>query len=489
MIVEKIIVRSIYSIIFLLITFIISICLIWSKNNSLIGIIVMGVLIAIMIGISKLLSKLGNVLNRKTVNIIFMISMVLIIVIQLISSYKLAVFPSWDFGIVYNQAVRLAENPSAPISEYFAKYPNNIGLCYILSKVFRVSNILNIKHYLRCGIILNIVFVDFSIMFMYLSCKKLFGERESVIFSILSVMFIPYYIYMPIIYTDTIAMFFVAAIVYLFISFVKSELIKRKILYLIMIGIVTAWGFKIKATITILLVAITIYMIIRLVINRKNMLIKILSIIILISTFICANKTTDYIINKSIYVSDEMFFEYKVPYEHWIMMGLKGVGFYDPDDVVFSKNSGNYDQKKAAEIKVIKERLNNYGPYGLIKHIIKKSVFTWEDGAYYATPLLTLAIKPNKLHQFFTYQGKYYPLYHYYTYGYHLMLLCLLLIPIVKGIRHPKLDSELVLYMAFAGLILFLFMWENTPRYVLHFMGIAILVSAKSIVFISNKGK
>lgn len=116
-------------------------------------------------------------------------------------------------------------------------------------------------------------------------------------------------------------------------------------------------------------------------------------------------------------------------------------------------------------------------------------MFTWEDGAYYATPLLTLAIKPNKLHQFFTYQGKYYPLYHYYTYGYHLMLLCLLLIPIVKGIRHPKLDSELVLYMAFAGLILFLFMWENTPRYVLHFMGIAILVSAKSIVFISNKGK
>ena len=148
MIVEKIIVRSIYSIIFLLITFIISICLIWSKNNSLIGIIVMGVLIAIMIGISKLLSKLGNVLNRKTVNIIFMISMVLIIVIQLISSYKLAVFPSWDFGIVYNQAVRLAENPSAPISEDFAKYPNNIGLCYILSKLFRVSNILNIKHYL-----------------------------------------------------------------------------------------------------------------------------------------------------------------------------------------------------------------------------------------------------------------------------------------------------------------------------------------------------
>ena len=486
---EKIIVRSIYSIIFLIITFIISICLIWSKNNSLIGIIVMSVLIAMMICINKVLSKLENSLSCKAVNIIFAASMVLIVVIQLITASKLAVFPSWDFEIVYNQAVRLAENPSAPISEYFAKYPNNIGLLYILAKAFRVSNILNIKHYLRCGIILNIVFVDFSIIFMYLSCKKLFGKKECVIFCILSIMFIPYYIYMPIIYTDTIAMFFVAAVVYLFADFIKAEANKRKILYLIMIGIAAAWGFKIKATIAILLVAVMIYMIIRLAVNRKNLLIQALSIIILISSFIGASKATNYVINKSIYIPDEMYFEYKVPYEHWIMMGLKGVGFYDPYDVVFSKNSGNYDQKKAAEIKVIKERLNNYGSYGLLKHIIKKSVFTWDDGSYYAIPLLTNSIKTSGLHQLFTYKGKYYNVYHYYSYGYHLMLLCLLLIPIIKRIRDPELDSELMLYMAFTGLILFLFMWENTPRYVLHFMGIAILLSAKSIVSINRKRK
>ena len=83
-------------------------------------------------------------------------------------------------------------------------------------------------------------------------------------------------------------------------------------------------------------------------------------------------------------MSEEEAYSYQMPYTHWLMMGLTGDGGFNLDDVKYTQSFPNIDEKKAANIEVIKQRLSDYGFIGTIKHMTNKSVHnTWGDGTYF----------------------------------------------------------------------------------------------------------
>lgn len=64
----------------------------------------------------------------------FGISLVFIVIIQLLMMFKYEVKPSADFGVIFNQAVKLADIEGLnKIGSYFEMYPNNIPLLALMT--------------------------------------------------------------------------------------------------------------------------------------------------------------------------------------------------------------------------------------------------------------------------------------------------------------------------------------------------------------------
>jgi hypothetical protein len=69
----------------------------------------------------------------------------------------------------------------------------------------------------------------------------------------------------------------------------------------------------------------------------------------------------------------------EVPKEHWIMMGMNGVGKFSYEEYKYTNSNETYDQKKKADIRKIKERIVNRSTDEHIKNITLKLGFAWHD--------------------------------------------------------------------------------------------------------------
>lgn len=69
----------------------------------------------------------------------------------------------------------------------------------------------------------------------------------------------------------------------------------------------------------------------------------------------------------------------EVPKEHWIMMGMNGVGKFSYEEYKYTNSNETYDKKKEADIRKIKERIVTRSADEHIKNITLKLGFAWHD--------------------------------------------------------------------------------------------------------------
>src|SRR5574344_1860585 len=69
---------------------------------------------------------------------------------------------------------------------------------------------------------------------------------------------------------------------------------------------------------------------------------------------------------------------------HWIMMGAneKSDGYYSQDDYNLSSSASNVSERTDLNIKEIKNRLSDLGPFGTVKLLVVKLVSVWGKGDY-----------------------------------------------------------------------------------------------------------
>ena len=139
-------------------------------------------------------------------------------------------------------------------------------------------------------------------------------------------------------------------------------------------------GTAIKGSVIILLPAYAAYLLFT--VSKKNFKKYAVNFLTILLAFAVSTASVNAFINSFDITSDEELETYKFPPHHWIMMGLYGKGTYNLDDFYYTQSSGNYEAKKEADIKLIKERLSRYGILGTIRHISIKTANTWGDGTY-----------------------------------------------------------------------------------------------------------
>lgn len=468
--------------------------ILFTNYNLLFTLVVfVGILFLLLVSY-KILDK--HNISRKAMNCFFVISLVFIVILQFLMMYKYEVKPSADFGVIFNQAVKLVDIKGLnEISSYFEMYPNNIPLLAFMTLWLKLMKIFGVVNYKASAVILNIIFIDTAITFFYLSSKRLFKKNDSMILVMMMIMFLPFYTYVGMFYTDTMSMPFIAIIIYL-CTFVSNDSMNyKKTLLLVLLGVTAFLGFKMKATVGILLIAFIIFE----VITKKSFKIKIINIAVVLCSFILAAVIVGSGINGVLPINKKGQSEKSLPYTHWVMMGLghsgyyneevfgngapltysklSAVGFYDEKDVVETSKYDTYNDKIKFNLQEINSKISSYGVSGMAKHLVKKTVCTWGDGTYYALLYLpTEKLTPTKI-----------KIYKYVAFGYHITLLFLFIVGLLATIKKRKLNTEFIVYISILGLVIFLSAWETSPRYVLNFMPLILFQSSPAVGQLCDK--
>lgn len=416
---------------------------------------------------------------------IFWIIFTLMVILQLIIGYFLLCDPVTDLGRVHSFAKGVATTGSFshtydlyPSSDgYLARYPNNQAIFLLLCGYYRILFLIFGDIPMYATVVLNAAALSISVLFVYKTAKKIFSPAGAFLSFLLCLFFLPYYTYTPYFYTDTLSMPFIVVPLYLYVSALKSEKPIRKYLSFGFAAVLIFVGYSLKGSAIILLVGAVVYLFLS--VPVKKALAGTGSLLAIFLVCLLAFQSFSASLN---FTSKEELYEQQYPLTHWVMMGLSGHGGFSQKDSSFTRNSGNYDQKKAATMEEIGNRLKKMGPAGLFEHLTVKGVWTWSDGTFYIGNHIGENPKtPNILHEFVLPEGKYNNIFVLISNGYLLMLLFWVLISALSAAIKPRMNVTVLLNGLIFGVFLFFLVWETRSRYLMNFTPVILLAAAGGI--------
>ena len=190
--------------------------------------------------------------------------------------------------------------------------------------------------------------------------------------------------------------------------------------------------------------------------------------------------------NNILGITDEDLNRYEFPHTHHIMMMLNKTGGFVQEDVNYTNSFETKKEKTDANMKVIKERLQERGTSGTLKHLFyTKFIRTWGDDTFSSSDYASRGtMKNNIITDFVTVPGKYHSYYQAYTETIYIITLVGLVLSFSL-----KSDNKLICLSKRTILLvaLFLTLWECNSRYVIQIMPIIAIVSAYGYSLLINK--
>lgn len=352
--------------------------------------------------------------------------------------------------------------------------------------LFKIASIFKITDFVTVATIFNSSVVGLSGLLMYAISKKVFGNKKALMLSIILLITTPFYLYSAIYYTDTLSMFMMLAIAYIFLlaKQVKPEKKIKKICMYVLLGIITFIAMKIKITTMFIVIAYFIYVAFNSK-ERDNLKYLLYTLIAFTVVMLMFNV----IVNKKILNDKKLASDLKMPVSQWISMGLKGNGGFDQEAYDFIHQYSNCDEKDKAAKGRIKEQLASYDANTFIKHLNEKLKYTWTDGTYFAPEKLRREpVNQNAIHELVLASGKNNKFYKYIPQVMHMSMLVFILIGAINILKNKDFSNKnIILYILMLGFILFLMIWENRSRYILTGVPFFMMAMLEGIENISTK--
>lgn len=404
--------------------------------------------------------------------------MVIQVALQVYFGYEMAVTPTGDRNVIFKQASEMALNNVFKTSDqynfYFLRYPNNQMLLLLETFWFMILKAVGTGDFLYGNMVLNILAIDAAILLCMVLVNRKYGKRAAVLFQVMSLLFIPFYTYIPFVYTDTLVLPIVAGLLLCY-QFVEENFKKNRLnvyIWILAMGVFTWLGFELKPTVAIITVACAIHMVV-----AKNWKRGLVATLALILVFGSCRETFKIVMDKTAVVDQTDYDKENFPYAHWVMMGLKGTGNYNLADREYTSSFETKEDKEKGDIRMIKKRLKEYGVPGLLLHQYIKAVSTWSNGKYdMEFHLQRQPVRNSWLQSVFFKDGKLYPLYDSYCTLYQWTLIIFIAISVVYGLLKKEMGSAAMWKLALFGLFLFLSIWETKARYVMHFVPVMMLI-------------
>lgn len=302
----------------------------------------------------------------------------------------------YDSLKVVDEAIALFSQPGiqeTDLEGYFARYANNYAMTIMTHwfiKIFRMIGLIR-QDFSNAVIVLqfiNVLFVDVAFAGCYAFINKYFSKAKAVLF-LLYMVFNPLsYVWLPFYYTNTCSMAFAIWGIYLLYAVFdliceKNDKIAKQaetkiVLYTMLAGIFFYFGYKLRATVAIALIAAVIGLYCR----EKRINLKSFILVLLLFCISFGGTKIIYGAVEDHYLAfDET--DTAFPLTHWIAMGLNelGDGSFNANDEQRTMSYLTAQEKKDATVSLLKERANELGALGIAKLYMRKLSNTYADGA------------------------------------------------------------------------------------------------------------
>lgn len=302
----------------------------------------------------------------------------------------------YDSLKVVDEAIALFSQPGiqeTDLEGYFARYANNYAMTIMTHwfiKIFRMIGLIR-QDFSNAVIVLqfiNVLFVDVAFAGCYAFINKYFSKAKAVLF-LLYMVFNPLsYVWLPFYYTNTCSMAFAIWGIYLLYAVFdliceKNDKIAKQaetkiVLYTMLAGIIFYFGYKLRATVAIALIATVIGLYCR---GKRINLKSFILVLLLFSISFGGTKIIYGAVEDHYLAFDET--DTAFPLTHWIAMGLNelGDGSFNANDEQRTMSYLTAQEKKDATVSLLKERANELGALGIAKLYMRKLSNTYADGA------------------------------------------------------------------------------------------------------------
>lgn len=421
-------------------------------------------------GLWWLLHRCSQLLLRRT-GLCLAVFFALLTLLQLLFYRQFACYPSRDFVTVfygaYNYTIAgIIENPYL---EYFYYYPNNLPLTIVLQFLFRAFYRLGVTDFFTLGTVFNAACVDLAYLFLFLIVRKL-KDTASAFFALgVLALCAPIQSYISYFYTDTTTMLFPLAAVYWGLCLMESAGLKQQLRYAALLGLFVGFGTELKYSVILSFLALCV----TLALNgcRRQLALAALCVALCFGAF-------RFGFNRFAYthiLDEDTAYDKATPMLAWIAMGMGGDGSHNAEDNYAVWAQETHAEKVAIAKQQLADRLTEKGIGGTLLFLNRKAVRSFGSGDMeyvlslsYSPMRQTLGTKILEGH------GTPYLVYDTFVQGYHVLLLCCLVLGGALALR--RRDATLFLpQVAAFGLLLFLLLWEAGTRYLLNYYPILLL--------------
>ncbi|MBC1521777.1 hypothetical protein HB912_08965 [Listeria aquatica] len=413
-----------------------------------------------------------TLLNQKANRLIFIALVTVVIVFQLFLALTMKMNMYVDSFVVKQQVLTmLANGGHFQDYTYFQTYLNNIFVTILRYGIYNFGSHIGIENFYlldNLWVMLSMLVTIFSLVYVV---KDSLGIRMANLFLLVVLTCVSLFTYTLYFYTDTIALPFVSLIILVYYRYLK----KGSWWLLLVIGLLFAIGYQAKPNLIILLPALLIH--VWLAKNYKKFLLSLASIGIM---FLLVTSVAMPFYSLFGFEKND---RYEVPPTHFVMMGLsEPAGRYSTNEFQYTSSFHSKEAKKEANIKVIKERLQNYSAKELLTLYNNKLKNTWTDGsrayAWYInstnefTPTFNYLFGDRKI------------LIYTFAQIFHIMSLLCIAIGALRFFKCKKFDFAFFLNVTLVGVILFHLIWEANQRYILLFTPLMLLSALYGIKFL-----
>ncbi len=418
-------------------------------------------------------------------------------VLMVVMTVKLRENFTWDWGKLISTAVTKVLTGEWEAMEYYSRYPNNQAWLLCLTVYFKLVQwiipVVKEGTFYTAAILLSIFFMQITVLLVYQTARLLFSEGRAFLVGVIGIICLPFYLYAQFAYTDTVSLMMVILLTYIYLK-MKGGGVKRKghcILFGLLLIVLSVFIFHIKILCFIVVIAMILDSILDCNDYRKI-------IFVLIGCFAlwgAGTKITDALIERELSVTDELAYQLEFPWTHWIMMGMNHYGGYLQEDVDFSMAAGNYEEKRTAEIQQLKQRIIDYGMRGTLNHLFyTKLSRTWGNSCLAGDDYChRKPIHEDSLwERLFGVGEDLHWIVLPYTWFFHILMIFGMFFEGVYSLMDEANSRKyIILRYTMIGVGIFLTIWECNSRYLLPFLPIMILLSARGwetlLVKISDK--
>lgn len=412
---------------------------------------------------------------------LFMIALQVLTVLTLRSSLR------QDHLKVFDTAVALLEHSAIAdthFKDYFMKYPNNIPICLFTYFFVKLYALLGIPKACWMDLMkfVNVVFMNIGLGCTFrLVCR--YRSRRTGLCLLLFLLVNPlWYLLTEMYYTSTISLAFSMGGLLLF-DYARRQGPggKKYVVYLLM-GTVLAAGYKIRATVILTMAAVLFYAVLQLrSLAWKKGIPAVLAVLagVLLVCSVYGKLEQRY----AGFDSDETGY----PTVHWIMMSAQGDGQYNSADDAYTASFETKEERTAADLALLKERLKEMGPRGLFTLFRNKLRVAFSDGTDDYSSLLSTMQETSTLQKYINAgRGDYLALY---LHVYHGLLMGLLLLVLVGRIWKREGSFFDVLAVNLAAAYVFYLIWEVDQAYSIPFMLLLLVWAADGLVLLEQGGR